>query len=83
MALVQNELGVAIVDEFTAVHERYPDIRLVTLEEEAFVEVYINRGRFTPRSAIGDAFDKVARKVCEEWSARGAADNGSRIKRVV
>jgi DNA-binding transcriptional LysR family regulator len=67
MALAQQELGVAIVDEFTATHERYPDVRFVDLVEESFVPVYINRGRFTPRSAVGDAFSKVARKVCADW----------------
>lgn len=67
MALTQHELGISIVDEFTARHERFPDIRLINLIEPAFVPVYINRGRFTPRSAVGDAFDKVARKVCADW----------------
>jgi DNA-binding transcriptional LysR family regulator len=68
LALVQQELGVAIVDEFTALQPRYPSVRILNLVEESFVPVYINRGRFTPRSAIGDAFDKVARKLFLEVS---------------
>ncbi len=63
MALVQQEFGVAIVDEFTAMQRGYPDVRVVSLVEEATIPVYINRGRFTPRSAVGGAFDKTTRKV--------------------
>jgi DNA-binding transcriptional LysR family regulator len=68
LALVQQELGVAIVDQFTALQPRYPQVRIVSLLEEAYVPVFINRGRFSPRSAVCDAFDKVARKIFTELS---------------
>ena len=61
MALVQHDLGVAIVDEFTAMKTNYPNVRIVKMVEEGALPIFINRGRLTPRSAVGNAFDKAAR----------------------
>jgi len=69
-ALVEQELGIAIVDEFTAMQVRSPNVRLISLVEEAFIPVYINHGRFSPRSVVGDAFEAAARRMFFDTKVR-------------
>lgn len=74
VAFVEHGLGVAIVDEFTAMKKYFNGIRAVPLMEQGIMPVYLNRGRFMPRSTISDAFEAITRKA---FSAPSGRDPGT------
>jgi DNA-binding transcriptional LysR family regulator len=61
LAFVARRLGVAIVDTFTAEQARDPAIRIIPIEGAGALPVYLNRNLSTPRSAIGESFQSIAR----------------------
>jgi DNA-binding transcriptional LysR family regulator len=62
LAFVGETLGTSLIDEFTAADNLHPDIRILELVERAPLPVYLNRGKLAPRSAVGGAFETLARE---------------------
>jgi DNA-binding transcriptional LysR family regulator len=70
LAFVARRLGVAIVDAFTAEQARDPAIRIVPIVGAGALPVFLNRNISTPRSAIGESFETIAKAMLRKGKGR-------------
>jgi DNA-binding transcriptional LysR family regulator len=63
VAFVANDMGVALVDSFTALHAHADTVRFVEFADPGSIPVYINRNLEAPRAIIGETFEEIARSV--------------------
>jgi DNA-binding transcriptional LysR family regulator len=67
LTFVEQDLGVAIVDEFTTMNRTFEGIRVLPLEQTGVLPVYLNRGRFMPRSTVSEAFEVITMGAFETF----------------
>jgi DNA-binding transcriptional LysR family regulator len=62
-ALVQHGAGVALVDEFSLMHNAFPGIAARPFKCEAKFSITLLHDRFRPLSVLGTAFHDILRKI--------------------
>lgn len=74
-ALVQQGAGVALVDEFSVMHNAFPGILARPFKSDAKFTITLIHDRFRPLSVVGTAFHETLRRVAaslDEPAAREA-----------
>jgi DNA-binding transcriptional LysR family regulator len=59
LAFVEGDMGIALIDDFTAARAHVDTVRILELEENATVPVYLSRATEGPRSVISEAFNTL------------------------
>jgi DNA-binding transcriptional LysR family regulator len=62
-ALVQQGAGVALVDEFSVMHDAFPGVVALPFKSKAQFSINVIHDRFRPLSTVGTAFHEALRKV--------------------
>ncbi|MBB5213877.1 LysR substrate-binding domain-containing protein [Parapusillimonas granuli] len=68
-ALVNADMGVALIDEFTAAQNIWPNVRIVPLKERIPLQVNIIHARERKLSEAADTFIQLARSRASETAA--------------
>jgi DNA-binding transcriptional LysR family regulator len=69
-ALVQQGAGVALVDEFSVMHNAFPGIVARPLESDIRFNVTLIHDRLRPLSVVGTAFHEILQKMASALSVR-------------
>jgi DNA-binding transcriptional LysR family regulator len=73
-ALVQQGAGVALVDEFSVMHNAFPGVVARPFKSSARFSITMIHDRFRPLSTVGTAFHEALQQVARSSALRGAAE---------
>jgi DNA-binding transcriptional LysR family regulator len=71
VTFIEQDLGVALVDEFTARRAAPGAACVLELQETDALPIFLNRSRPAPRSAVSDAFETLARGALGQAAPAG------------
>lgn len=78
-AFVRQQLGVALVDEFTARGIDAAYLKAIPLDLQGTLPMFLNRAHYAVRSAVSDEFEKLLLKSVQREFALPAAQKGASV----